>query len=62
MSFLCFDGPRLTNYQYELYEVSAIKGLCRLCMPWKYYLHGTFGRPLIVRLGVWGSESEESHE
>jgi len=62
MSFLCFDGRTLTDQRYELYEISFIQGVKRLMQPWRYYLHGTMGRSLIVRTGIWAVQEEQSNE
>ena len=56
MSFLCFDGVTLSDHSLKFYEISNTKGIFRLIKPWKYYLHSTMGRPIIVSTGVWANE------
>lgn len=56
MPFLCFDGVTLADNKQELHEVGFFTGVGKLLQPWKYYLHTTMGRPLIVRTGIWANE------
>lgn len=54
MTFLCFDGRSLVNDSEPLYKIGLLAGILRLLQPWKYYLHHTMGRPIIVRTALYG--------
>lgn len=60
MSFLAYDGSSLTGEGLRLYEVSNVRGLLRLSQFWKYHLHLTMGRPIIVLNKVWGHPHNNS--
>ena len=54
MTFLAFDGRSLADTSHPLYEIGALVGVLRLLQPWKFRLHGTLGRRVIVRTALYG--------
>lgn len=54
MSFLFIDTADILNTRLD--EISSIRGVIKLLQFWKYHLHLTMGRPIIMR---WKSKSSQ---
>jgi len=57
---LAHDGDSVFQYEYPLYEITKIEALKRLLRPWRYRLHKTMGRSVIVRRGAWRAKNDTS--